>query len=143
MLIGPHQILQIITGSACSVRKVYAAEVHAFSQPLVLTGTPDEIVVSTPMRFAPSRPESLSREILRSVSILFERWAAAASYLVILEMRRTVVGAGWISRYQPEIDGNFRCRKRRAQQPNPPRQALSITASWGSQSTSVQSVLRP
>lgn len=27
-------------------------EVHAFSQPLVLTGAPDEIVVSTPMRFA-------------------------------------------------------------------------------------------
>ena len=27
-------------------------DVHAFSQPLVITGTPDEIVVSTPMRFA-------------------------------------------------------------------------------------------
>ncbi len=27
-------------------------EVHAFSQPLVVTGAPDEIVVSTPMRFA-------------------------------------------------------------------------------------------
>ncbi|MBS0251612.1 MAG: hypothetical protein JSR78_11185 [Proteobacteria bacterium] len=27
-------------------------EVHAFSQPLVMTGAPDEIVVSTPMRFA-------------------------------------------------------------------------------------------
>lgn len=27
-------------------------EVHAFSQPLAITGAPDEIVVSTPMRFA-------------------------------------------------------------------------------------------
>lgn len=27
-------------------------DVHAFSQPLVMTGAPDEIIVSTPMRFA-------------------------------------------------------------------------------------------